>query len=42
MTIVSSAAEEPDEVFKEALESYISGELTLEELEDGVDRLEHL
>lgn len=42
LAIVSSAAEDPDEVFKGALESYISGKLTLEELEDRVDRLEYL
>lgn len=42
LAIVSSAAEEPDEIFKEALEPYISGKLTLEELEDRIDRLEYL
>ena len=30
------------EIFMEALESYIAGEITMEELEVRVDRLEYL
>ena len=42
MAIVLTATDGPDEIFMEALESYIAGEITLEELEVRVDRLEYL
>ena len=42
MAIVLTATDGPDEIFMEALESYIAGEMTLEELEVRVDRLEYL
>lgn len=42
MAIVLTATAGPDEIFMEALEAYISGELPLEELEARVDRLEYL
>lgn len=42
MAIVLTATDGPDEIFMEALESYIAGEITMEELEVRVDRLEYL
>ena len=42
MAIVLSATNGPDEVFLEVLNSYILGEITLEELEERIDRFEYL
>ena len=42
MAIVLSATNGPDEVFLEVLNSYIFGEITLEELEERIDRFEYL
>ena len=42
MAIMLSATNEPDEVFLEVLNSYIFGEITLEELEERIDRFEYL
>ena len=42
MTIMLSATNGPDELFLEVLESYILGEITLEEMERGIDRFEYL
>lgn len=42
MAIMLSATNGPDEVFLEALNSYIFGEITLEELEERIDRFEYL
>ena len=42
MAIVLSATNGPDEVFLEVLNSYICGEMTLEELEERIDRFEYL
>lgn len=42
MAILLTATNGPDEVFMGVLESYISGRITLEEMETRVDRLEYL
>ncbi len=42
MAIVLSATNGPDEMFLEVLNSYIFGEITLEELEERIDRFEYL
>ena len=42
MAIVLSATNGPDEMFLEVLNSYICGEMTLEELEERIDRFEYL
>ena len=42
VAIVSTATEGPNEVFMDALELYISGELSLEQLEENVDRLDYI
>lgn len=42
MAIVLSASNGPDELFLEVLNSYIFGEITLEEMEERIDRFEYL
>lgn len=42
MAIMLSATNGPDEVFLEILHSYIFGEITLEEMEQRIDRFEYL
>lgn len=42
MAIMLSATNGPDEMFLEVLSSYIFGEITLEELEERIDRFEYL
>lgn len=42
MAIVLSATNGPDESFLEVLNSYIFGEITLEEMEERIDRFEYL
>lgn len=42
LAIVLTATEGPNELFMEALDSYIFGQITLEELERRVDRFEYL
>lgn len=42
LAITLTATGGPNELFINALESYISGEITLEELERNVDNLEYL
>ena len=42
MAIMLSATNGPDEMFLEVLESYIFGEITLEEMEERIDRFEYL
>lgn len=42
MAIMMSATNGPDEVFSEVLNSYILGKITLEELEQRIDRFEYL
>lgn len=42
LAITLSATDGPDDIFMEALDSYVSGMTTLEELESRVDRLEFL
>ena len=42
MAILLTATSGPDEIFMGVLDSYISGKITLEELEIRVDRLEYL
>lgn len=42
MAIMLSATNGPDEEFLEALNSYIFGEITLEEMEQRIDRFEYL
>ena len=42
MAIVLSASNGPDELFLEILNSYIFGEITLEEMEERIDRFEYL
>lgn len=42
LAITLTATEGPNELFMNALESYISGEITLEELEQNVDNFEYL
>ena len=42
MAIMLSATKGPDEAFLEVLNSYIYGEMTLEELEERIDRFEYL
>ena len=37
-----TATNGPDETFMKVLDSYISGEITLKEMETRVDRLEYL
>lgn len=42
MAVLLTATEGPDEVFMDALDSYIFGKITLDELEKNVDRLAYL
>ena len=42
MAIMLSATNGPDELFLEVLNSYILGEITLEEMEDRIERFEYL
>ena len=42
MAIMLSATNGPDELFLEVLDSYIFGEITLEEMEVRIDRFEYL
>lgn len=42
LAIVLTATEGPNELFMEALDSYIFGKITLEELERRIDRFEYL
>lgn len=42
MAIMLSATNGPDELFLEVLDSYIFGDITLEEMEERIDRLEYL
>lgn len=42
LAIMLSATNGPDELFLEVLESYILGEITLEEMERRIDRFEYL
>lgn len=42
MAIMLSATNGLDELFLEVLDSYIIGEITLEELEEKIDRFEYL
>ena len=42
MAIMLSATNGPDESFLEVLNSYIFGEITLEEMEERIDRFEYL
>jgi transcriptional regulator with XRE-family HTH domain len=42
MAIMLSATSGPDELFLEALDSYIFGKITLEEMETRIDRFEYL
>ena len=42
MAIMLSATNGPDKLFKEMLDAYIFGEITLEELERRIDRFEYL
>ena len=42
MAIMLSATNGPDEAFFEVLNSYIFGEITLEEMEQRIDRFEYL
>ena len=42
MAIMLSATNGPDEVFKKVLDSYILGEITLEEMEERINRFEYL
>ena len=41
LAILSTATNGPDETFMKVLDSYISGEITLKEIETRVDRLEY-
>ncbi len=42
MAIILSATSGPDEMFLDALDSYIFGKITLEEMEAKIDRFEYL
>ena len=42
LAILFAATNGPDETFMKVLDSYISGEITLKEMETQVDRLEYL
>lgn len=42
MAIMLCTTEGPDETFKKALDSYILGEITLEEMEERINRFEYL
>jgi len=42
MAIMLSATNGPDELFLEVLDSYIFGKITLEEMENRIDRFEYL
>lgn len=42
MAIMMSATTVPDELFLEALDSYIFGKITLEKMERKIDRFEYL
>ena len=42
MAIMLSATNGPDTLFKEVLNDYILGEITIEELEKRIDRFEYL
>lgn len=42
MSIMVSATNGPDELFLSVLDSYISGKITLEEMEERINRFEYL
>ena len=42
MAIMLSATSGPDEWFQDVLDSYILGQITLEEMEERIDRFEYL
>ena len=42
MAVILSATNGPDELFLEVLDSYIFGEITLEEMEEKIDRFGYL
>ena len=42
LAILLTATEGPNELFMDALEGYIEGSISLEELEKRVDRLEYI
>ena len=42
MAIMLCATNGPDELFLEVLDSYILGKITLEEMEERIDRFEYL
>jgi len=42
MAIMLSATNGPDKLFEEVLNAYILGEITLEELENRIDRFEYI
>lgn len=42
MSIMLSATNGPDELFLSVLESYISGKITLEEMENHINRFDYL
>lgn len=42
MAIMLSATNGPDDLFMEVLDSYILGEISLEEIEQRIDRFEYL
>lgn len=42
MSIMLSATNGPDEVFLTVLDSYIFGKITLEEMEERINRFEYL
>ena len=42
MAIILSATNGPDELFLEVIDSYIFGKITLEEMEERIDRFEYL
>ncbi len=42
MAVMLSATNGPDELFLEVLDSYIYGEITLEEMEEKIDRFWYL
>ena len=42
VAIITTTTEGPNEIFMDALELYISGELSLEQLEENIDRLDYI
>lgn len=42
MAIMLSASNGPDELFLEVLDSYIFGDITLDEMEERINRFEYL